>query len=167
MRALLLSLLLGLAAPGDGVSLGGVDLGIFQVAGLPPVNLTATAERLLGSLSAARGVHAANATLAVTERVSFHMFATNRTETCHFHPGDTTSTVLWGHGMFYSNSSAPAPQPRGSVYFIPRGAPHAFGHVGLPTVVTVAWSPPFHPGYTIPTQGCIALPPHTHTPDKG
>jgi hypothetical protein len=134
-----------------------IDLGTFQLDGQPPINLTATAQRLLNSLS--RGVRAANYTLGRTKRTSFHLFATNRTEFCHFHPGDTTSTVLWGRGVFYSNTSTPTPQTRGSVYFIPRGWPHAFGHVGEPTVVTVAWSPPYHADYIIPTTGCIALPP--------
>ena len=39
----------------------------------------------------------------------------------HYHPGDTTSTVLWGRGQFYSNSTGPLQQPLGSVYFIPEG----------------------------------------------
>ena len=80
-----------------------IDLGTFQLDGQPPINLTATAQRLLNSLS--RGVRAANYTLGRTKRTSFHLFATNRTEFCHFHPGDTTSTVLWGRGVFYSNTS--------------------------------------------------------------
>lgn len=138
-----------------------VDLGTFQIDGQPPINLTATANRLLNSLSAG-GVQAANATLGRTTRTSFHMFATNRTEFCHYHPGDTTSTVLWGRGVFYSSTSTPTSQSKGSVYYIPRGSPHAFGHVGQPTVVTVAWSPPYHSDYIIPTTGCIALPPRNH-----
>merc|ERR1711865_1083948 len=92
-----------------------------------------------------------------TATTSFHMFATNRTETCHYHPGDTVSTVLWGSGMFYRAAGAPRLQVKGSQYFIPKGNAHAFGHVGLPAVVTVAWSPPFHPNYSIPMGGCRDL----------
>ena len=132
-------------------------LGEFALNGQAPVNLTLVAAGLLAQLSPERGVFAANATLGVTERSSFHMFATNRTETCHYHPGDTTSTVLWGEGRFYSSSTAPVEQQMGSIYFIPKGAAHAFGHVGLPTVVTVQWSPPFHENYTIPATGCIGI----------
>ena len=89
----------------------------------------------------------------------FFRFATNRTELCHYHPGLTVSTVLFGHGRFFSTheNSSPQSQPTGSVFVIPPRTPHAFGHVGAPTVVTVAWSPPFHTKYTIPTTGCVGL----------
>ena len=136
------------------------NLGTFTVDGdQPPLDLRATAERLLGELSWEDGVYAVNASLGVTATHSFHMFATNRTETCHYHPGTTVSTVLWGQGRFFSTSkkTSPQDQPTGSVFVIPPGSPHAFGHVGMPTVVTVAWSPPHHANYTIPTTGCVGL----------
>ena len=110
-------------------------------------------------LNAKKDVYAVNFTLGVTNTTSFHMFATNRTEFCHYHPGTTITTVLWGKGRFYRTNLQPAEQPVGSVYFLPRHVPHAFGHVGDPAVVTVAWSPPFHPEYTIPTTGCVGLGP--------
>lgn len=136
-------------------------LGTFTVDGAhgPPIDLAATAERLIGELSWEYGVDAVNATLGVTATHSFHMFATNRTETCHFHPGTTVSTVLWGQGRFFSTNAKTSPQaqPTGSVFVIPPGSPHAFGHVGMPTIVTVAWSPPHHANYTIPATGCVGL----------
>lgn len=138
-------------------------LGTFTVddgqSGTEPIDLSATAEKLISELSWEDGVDAVNATLGVTATHSFHMFATNRTETCHYHPGTTVSTVLWGHGRFFSTNakSSPQVQPTGSVFVIPPGSPHAFGHVGMPTIVTVAWSPPHHANYTIPTTGCVGL----------
>jgi hypothetical protein len=140
-------------------------LGTFTVddadgqSGTGPIDLSATAEKLISELSWEDGVDAVNATLGVTATHSFHMFATNRTETCHYHPGTTVSTVLWGHGRFFSTNakSSPQAQPTGSVFVIPPGSPHAFGHVGMPTIVTVAWSPPHHANYTIPTTGCVGL----------
>merc|ERR1712232_1064683 len=139
--------------PADG------DLGVFQLDGQAPIDLGKVARSLLSQLSYAENISAVNASLGQTTRTSFHMFATNRTETCHYHPGDTASTVLWGTGRFYRSTEAPALQPRGSQYFIPEGAVHAFGHVDQPTVVTVAWTPPFHANYTIPSHGCIGLEP--------
>merc|ERR1719253_991090 len=98
---------------------------IFGIDGVPPVDLEAVAAELLAELGP--GTLAANRTLGVTDRTSFHLFATNRTETCHYHPGDTISTVIQGSGRFYT-TNAPLDQPEGSVFFVPEGAAHAFGH---------------------------------------
>mmetsp|Transcript_28618 Transcript_28618/g.56226 ORF Transcript_28618/g.56226 Transcript_28618/m.56226 type:complete len:156 (+) Transcript_28618:14-481(+) len=136
------------------------DLGTFIVDGNTAVDMTATAKELLSQLDFARGILVANATLGMTERTSFHMFVTNRTEACHYHIGDTTSTVLHGRGRFYNIHEGPISQPLGSVYFIPKHTPHAFGHVGDPTIVMVTWSPPNkNPAtYTVPWTGCKDLP---------
>jgi len=135
------------------------ELGNFQADGGLAIDMTTLAKQLIASLDYDKGITAANYTLGITENTSFHLFVTNRTEACHFHTGDTVSTILHGEGIFYHTNGKPTPQSTGSVYFIPRGAPHAFGHRGHPTVVTVAWSPPYHSNYTIPTKGCIGLKP--------
>ncbi|EGD72181.1 hypothetical protein PTSG_00204 [Salpingoeca rosetta] len=119
----------------------------------PALDLGAIGEKLLAELSPT--VHAANRTLLVTEHFSFHMFATNRTEFCHYHPGDTLQRVLHGGGQFYVDYGKPVPQNPGDSFFIPKGKPHAFdGQLHGPSLVLVQWSPPYHDGYIIPTSGC-------------
>lgn len=137
-------------------SLKTTSLGFLTADGLEPVDLTATANSLLAQLT--DGVQAANATLGITDTTSFHMFATNRTESCHVHPGATVATVLWGQGQMYSTHRPVLPMPTGSVYYASPFEPHAFGHMGSQTVVvTVAWSPPWNATFTIPAKGCVGL----------
>eukprot|EP01147_Barroeca_monosierra_P011055 gene11055-3124_t len=135
-----------------------LDLGTLTAYGAHSnVNLGTIAKDLLTELSPSKP--AANRTLLVTEHFSFHMFATNRTEFCHYHPGDTLQRVLYGGGQFYTAYGKPVPQNPGDSFFIPKGKPHAFdGQLHGPSVVIVQWSPPYHEGYIIPTTGCKDMP---------
>lgn len=124
------------------------------------VDIAAAGEKLLSQLDFAKGIQAANITLWTdsTLNASFHLFATNRTEACHFHKGTTVSQTIHGSGAFrVPYSSTPVPQNAGDTFVIPRGEAHAFGPapgVVDPVLVTVLWSPPFHSNYTVPISGC-------------
>jgi mannose-6-phosphate isomerase-like protein (cupin superfamily) len=121
------------------------------------IDLDKEAARLLAQLTPE--VHAANASLVTTETSSYYLFATNRTETCHYHPGETISRQLLGGGQFYTDYSQPIPQAEGDSFIIPPKAPHAFdGSLHGPSVVLVRWTPPYKEPYIIPTTGCRGLP---------
>lgn len=118
--------------------------------------MTAIGSRLLKQLSPT--VHAVNDTLLVTETSSYHMFATNRTEPCHYHPAQTVQRVLYGGGQFYVSYGDPVPQRVGDAFVIPPGEPHAFdGQLDGPSLVLVQWTPPYRDHYVIPTTGCRGL----------
>jgi hypothetical protein len=136
------------AVPGTATLYGGAT---------PAVDLAAAARKLLSQLDASKAVFHANVTLWTSPHSSFHLFATNRTEPCHYHPGTTLAHTLQGQGAFRVPYAAPILQSDGDTFFIPARKPHAFGpaHVGAgPVLVTVLWTPPYHPKYTIPTTGC-------------
>ena len=121
------------------------------------VELAQAGEELIRQLDASTGVFHANRTIWTSNTSSLHLFAANRTEPCHFHPGTTLATTLAGHGAFRVPYGSPQPQGPGDSFFIPTGEPHAFGpaHPGSgPVLVSVLWSPPYHPGYTVPAPGC-------------
>jgi mannose-6-phosphate isomerase-like protein (cupin superfamily) len=106
-------------------------------------DVAVVAKRLLSELDASAGVYHVNTTLWATEHSSFHVFATNRTEPCHYHPRDTVSTTISGRGAFRVPYSAPVPQGPGDLFIIPTGRTHAFGPVDDgPVLVSVEWSPP-------------------------
>jgi mannose-6-phosphate isomerase-like protein (cupin superfamily) len=126
----------------------------MQEFGQQPIDLSSIGEELLAELSP--DVEAANRTLLVTATTSFHMFATNRTEPCHYHPGETLQRVLHGGGQFYVPYGHAVPQAVGDSFFIPRGLAHSFdGQLHGPSLVLVRWTPPYHEPYVIPTTGCI------------
>ena len=125
-------------------------------------------QRLLSELDARQNIYHANTTLWSTKESSFHLFATNRTEHCHYHPRETVSTTLKGTGAFRVAYSSPIVQHPGDLFVIPKGKPHAFGPVvgGSPVLVSVMWSPPaghfdeddvwvWDDDVTIFTTGCV------------
>ena len=121
------------------------------------VDLAQAGEKLMQQLDAGNGVFHVNLTIWTSHASSLHLFATNRTEPCHFHPGTTLATTLAGHGAFRVPYGSPQPQGAGDSFFIPIGQPHAFGPAkpdSGPVLVSVLWTPPYHAGYTIPTTGC-------------
>lgn len=79
------------AMPGSATLYGGV---------VPAVDLLAAADKLLAQLSASKSIFHANLTLWTSAESSFHLFATNRTEPCHYHPGTTLAQTLQGQGAF-------------------------------------------------------------------
>lgn len=150
-------LLLLLAAAAVAIATAPTDLGTLSLYGEAPIDLSAVAAELLAELSPT--VTAANRTLLVTETSSLHMFATNRTESCHYHPGETLQRLLYGGGQFYVDYSAPVPQAVGDSFVIPPRRAHAFdGALHGPSIVLVRWTPPYSPPYIIPTTGCQGLP---------
>ena len=123
-----------------------------------PVDLLSIGKKLLMQLDSDSGVYHASEELWATKDSSFHIFATNRTEPCHFHPATTFATTLSGEGGFRVPYRSIVRQAPGSSFFIPAGKPHSFGPApgymdGV--IVTVLWSPPFHSNFTIPIDGCI------------
>lgn len=113
---------------------------------------------LLGQLNASAGILASGRELWRSQTASFHIFATNRTESCHTHPGDTTARTLRGVGAFHLDGRPPVLQRAGDTYFVPEGMRHAYGPSAdyhLPVLVAVLWSPPFHDNYTVPAVGCV------------
>lgn len=147
------------AAPAPALSPPAPRLGFLEVYGTDGarIDLDKEAARLLAQLTPE--VRAANASLVTTETSSYYLFATNRTETCHYHPGETISRQLLGGGQFYTDYSQPIPQAEGDSFIIPPKAPHAFdGSLHGPSVVLVRWTPPYKEPYIIPTTGCRGLP---------
>ena len=136
----------------------------------PASDLEAVAKLLLSQLDAAAGVFHANTTLWATQHSSFHVFATNLTEPCHYHPRDTVSTTIQGRGAFRVPYSSPVPQRQLDQFVIAAGQVHSFGPVegrdAQPVAVSVMWSPPaghfdnrgwqWAPDVTIPASGCRA-----------
>ena len=123
----------------------------------PPADLEALGAKLLKELSAADGVWHANVTIWTTKTSSYHLFATNKTEGCHFHPGTTFATTRQGEGAFRIPDATAIEQTAGDSFYIPEGKVHAFGPAdgsNTPVLVTVLWTPPYHPKYTIPAEGC-------------
>jgi hypothetical protein len=163
-RMLLLLLLLLLSSPLV------AGLPIPPLPGMPPgsatlyggdaeatFDLAQAGEELMQQLDADSGVYHANLTIWTSHASSLHLFATNRTEPCHFHPGTTLATTLAGHGAFRVPYGSPQLQGAGDSFFIPIGQPHAFGPAqpeSGPVLVSVLWTPPYHSGYTVPTTGC-------------
>ena len=142
--------------PLPGVPLGSATLygGIAQTTS---VELAQAGQELIRQLDADTGVFHANRTIWTSNASSLHLFAANRTEPCHFHPGTTLATTLAGHGAFRVPYGSPQLQGPGDSFFIPTGEPHAFGPAqpgSGPVLVSVLWTPPYHPGYTIPAPGC-------------
>jgi len=126
-------------------------------AGGKTADLAVVAAKLLAKLDASKGLFHANATLWTTKQSSFHLFATNRTEECHYHPGTTLAEVLSGTGAFRVPYGAPVVQRARNSFFIPEGEAHAFGPAtegSGPVLVFVLWTPPFHSNYTIKMSGC-------------
>merc|ERR1712167_267987 len=64
------------------------------------VDVRKIGETLIGQLDAGKGIMHAGKELWRTSASSFHVFATNSTETCHFHPAETFAQVLQGEGAF-------------------------------------------------------------------
>ena len=136
---------------------GGAKHSTTLYGGGAPVDLVAAGSALIDQLDATKGIFHANLTLWTSHASSFHLFATNRTEPCHWHPGTTLASTLAGRGAFFVPYTAPQPQNSGDSFFIPIGEPHAFGPAeegSGPVLVSVLWTPPFHPGYLIPVDGC-------------
>mmetsp|Transcript_27827 Transcript_27827/g.33773 ORF Transcript_27827/g.33773 Transcript_27827/m.33773 type:complete len:182 (+) Transcript_27827:265-810(+) len=133
----------------------------------PVADFESVGKRLLSELDSSKGIFHANITLWATEHSSFHVFATNRTEPCHYHPRDTVSTTISGHGAFRVPYSTFVLQNPGDQFVIPSGMAHAFGPVddNGPVLVSVMWSPPagqwtanktwhWASDVSIPAEGC-------------
>merc|ERR1712146_248431 len=145
--------LIGCGSDGDPASsLASPTLGKTSVFGSSTgTSLSELGDELLSQLDWKAGVQAVGKEIWRSETSSFHLFATNRTEPCHYHPGATFSQTLQGKGAFFVNYGPAVQQNAYDTFFIPAGAPHAFGPapgVIEPVLVTVLWSPPFHDNYT-------------------
>ena len=133
------------------------------------INIRTVGQRLLSELDASKGIYHTNSTVWATETSSFHIFATNATEFCHYHPRDTVSTTIQGTGQFHVTYSAPIRIAANDQFIIPKESAHAFGPIkgGGPVVVSVMWSPPagyfegnvwnWYDNVTIPTSGCVDI----------
>eukprot|EP00941_MAST-03F_sp_MAST-3F-sp1_P000626 g626.t1 len=126
--------------------------------GKESLDLELEGKKLLSQLNFEKGIFHASKELFRTEKASMHLFATNRTEACHYHKGTTLAQTVKGQGAFRVPYSLPVLQNAGDSFFIPEGEVHAFGPLeNEPVLVTVLWSPPLHQNYTInvPESGCI------------